>query len=194
MSMPKIPDLECMNLKREDAVSLVISSIAMEELALAHILNAEGEKLQYFLGTLEGKDPGEVTICDLLAVNKSVEKMVKNITKAEMILEYKLEDVLELDGEGIEIERFSIEGKKTWDDDDNAQGRRPCTLKVELFRDGRFYKAITIDANGNGVYKFNCLPVWKNKDEQYVYTIDEEHVRHYTKEIDGYNLINHIIR
>ena len=32
---------------REEALTMIIASIAMEELALSHILNAEGEKLQY---------------------------------------------------------------------------------------------------------------------------------------------------
>ena len=32
----------------------ILSSIAMKELGLSHILNAEGEKLQYILGTLPG--------------------------------------------------------------------------------------------------------------------------------------------
>ena len=36
---------------REEALTMIIASIAMEELALSHILNAEGEKLQYVLGT-----------------------------------------------------------------------------------------------------------------------------------------------
>ena len=45
MSMPKMPEMD-ENMNREYAINLIISSIAMEELALAHILNAEGEKLQ----------------------------------------------------------------------------------------------------------------------------------------------------
>ena len=46
-----------------------------EELALSHIINAEGEKLQYILGTLPGTKP-----CagpqDVLAVNKSVSSLL----------------------------------------------------------------------------------------------------------------------
>ena len=39
---------------RDEALTMIVASIAMEELALSHILNAEGEKLQYVLGTLPG--------------------------------------------------------------------------------------------------------------------------------------------
>ena len=53
MSLPSFPVVEP-PIKREDAVNQILSSIAMEELGLSHILNAEGEKLQYILGTLPG--------------------------------------------------------------------------------------------------------------------------------------------
>lgn len=94
MSMPKLPDITDVNIDRETAISIIITSIAMEELALAHILNAEGEKIQYVLGTLEGSDPGEVTICDIMAVNESVRDMLREVMKTEMLLQFKLEEAL----------------------------------------------------------------------------------------------------
>ncbi len=45
MSMPSFPKNDPA-IQREDAVNQILSSIAMEELGLSHILNAEGEKLQ----------------------------------------------------------------------------------------------------------------------------------------------------
>lgn len=99
MSMPTVPDINT-NISRENAVSAIITSIAMEELALAHILNAEGEKLQYVLGTLEGSDPGEVTICDIMNVNDSIRKTLKEAMKTQMFLQFKLEDAIELDKGG----------------------------------------------------------------------------------------------
>lgn len=98
MSMPKIPDMD-VNIKitREDAVNLLIASVGLEELSLAHILNAEGEKIQYVLGTLDGATPmEEVTICDILEINKSVEKILKDVIKTELLLQFKLEDAIEL--------------------------------------------------------------------------------------------------
>ena len=79
---------------REDALTMIIASIAMEELALSHILNAEGEKLQYILGTLPGTKP-----CagprEVLAVNKSVTALVETVTQNQMLLKNKLDRVLE---------------------------------------------------------------------------------------------------
>ena len=73
---------------------MIIASIAMEELALSHILNAEGEKLQYILGTLPGTSP---CACphDVLAVNKSVTALVEAVTQNQMLLKNKLAQVLE---------------------------------------------------------------------------------------------------
>ena len=98
MSLPKIPDLNPdINIKREDAVNILIASIGLEELALAHILNAEGEKIQYVLGTLEGSDPGEITICDVMEINESVNRTLRNVIKTELLLQLKLEDALNLE-------------------------------------------------------------------------------------------------
>jgi len=101
MSMPKIPEINS-DLTRKRAIDSIIMSISMEEMAIAHILNAEGEKLQYVLGTLEEKDPGEITLCDIMAVNKSIQETLREARKAERLLQFKLEDVRELDKNGDE--------------------------------------------------------------------------------------------
>ena len=53
MSLPSFPSISP-PFTREDVVNQILASIAMEELGLSHIINAEGEKLQYILGTLPG--------------------------------------------------------------------------------------------------------------------------------------------
>lgn len=79
MSMPSFPPNGA-DMTREEALTMIIASIAMEELALSHILNAEGEKLQYILGTLPGTSP---CACprDVLTVNKSVTALVEAVTQ-----------------------------------------------------------------------------------------------------------------
>lgn len=70
---------------REQAITDIIESIALEESALSHILNAEGEKLQKIIAT------ADVTPDMLLAANASVEDMVKAVSKLELILQSKLD-------------------------------------------------------------------------------------------------------
>lgn len=98
MSMPNIPDVDAdINITREQSVTLLLASIAFEELGLAHLINSEAEKIQYTLGTLENQPcVPMVTINDLLCINDSVSKMLKNIIKTQMLLQFKLEDALAL--------------------------------------------------------------------------------------------------
>ncbi len=93
MSMPIIPDLNPeINIKVVDAISVVIASIGFEELGLAHIINAEGEKIQSFLGTLEGQEiKKEVSIEDLEKLDKIVTDTLNSVIKKEMLLLMKLE-------------------------------------------------------------------------------------------------------
>lgn len=69
---------------RSQAITDLIQSVALEETALSHILNAEGEKIQKVVAM------EDTTAEMLLATNKSVESMVNAITKLEMILQAKL--------------------------------------------------------------------------------------------------------
>lgn len=73
---------------REEAITDVITSVALQEAALSHILNAEGEKMQDIIGM------EHVTGEQLLKMNKSAGLMINVITRLEMILQAKLETVL----------------------------------------------------------------------------------------------------
>lgn len=97
MSFPNIPDVDAsVDISTEDSVNLLLASVAFEELGLAHLINAEAEKVQYVLGTLEGQEGSETpaTVDDLLRVNRSVDQTLRDIIKKEMLLQFKLEDVL----------------------------------------------------------------------------------------------------
>jgi hypothetical protein len=78
LSFPNIPNITpTISITTAQTIPLLLSSIALEELALAHIINAEAEKIQFVLGTLEGGrtlSPPEVTISNLLAIDSSVQR------------------------------------------------------------------------------------------------------------------------
>lgn len=91
MSMPNIPNITpIISLERCEVIDLLLSSIALEEIGLSHILNAEGEKLQCFLKTRPHCPH------DFLKINDSVNQMLRTIVKSQMLLQFKLEDVLKL--------------------------------------------------------------------------------------------------
>lgn len=55
MSQANMPNITpTITISRDDALNLLLFSIAMQELGISHILNAEGEKIQFALGTLPG--------------------------------------------------------------------------------------------------------------------------------------------
>jgi len=101
MSYPNIPDVNPdINLSRDQVINLLLASIAFEELGLAHIINAEAEKIQFVLGTLEGQTPQEPpTLDDLFEINRSVEQTLRTVIKTQMLLQFKLEDVLNIPSE-----------------------------------------------------------------------------------------------
>jgi len=92
MGMPNIPDIKPkIEITFEETVTLLLASIALEELSLAHIMNAEAEKIQEVV-----KIPGCNKLNDLIAIDKSVERMMRDVIKKEMLLEFKFENILEL--------------------------------------------------------------------------------------------------
>ncbi|MCI9288618.1 MAG: collagen-like protein [Oscillospiraceae bacterium] len=88
MSQPTFPQIDP-PLSREGSLNQIIASIAMEELSLSHILNAEGEKLQYVLGTLPGLDEA-AALEEVIRVNQSVQDTLSGIVEQQMVLSAKL--------------------------------------------------------------------------------------------------------
>ena len=69
------------------AITDLLESIALQEAGLAHIINAEGEKIQAAIGI------GGVSIADLININQSVSDTLTKVIKLEMVLEFKLEEI-----------------------------------------------------------------------------------------------------
>ncbi|WP_442597828.1 hypothetical protein [Neobacillus sp. D3-1R] len=97
MSFPNIPNVTpSIDINREDVINLLLASIAFEELGLAHIINAEAEKIQAVLGTLPESSVRAGSVADLIAINDSVNQTLKTVIKKEMLLQFKLEDILDI--------------------------------------------------------------------------------------------------
>jgi hypothetical protein len=92
MNMPTIPEMKGkVEISLEETIRLLLVSVGLEELSLAHIMNAEAEKIQEVI-----KCSGGNKMHDLLSIDKSVERVLRDVIKKEILLEFKFENILDL--------------------------------------------------------------------------------------------------
>ena len=70
---------------RDQAITDLIQSVALQETALSHIMNAEGEKMQSIIAM------PDATQTQLMELNNSVYNLLNSITRLEMMFQSKLE-------------------------------------------------------------------------------------------------------
>ncbi|MEG1322981.1 MAG: hypothetical protein RSD01_07615 [Ruthenibacterium sp.] len=80
-----MPIIKPGTITRGEAVGNIIQSVATEEAAFAHILNAESEKLMAVVNN------NGATTEQLLAINQSVKNAISAILRLEMQLQAKLD-------------------------------------------------------------------------------------------------------
>jgi hypothetical protein len=95
MSMPMFPIISP-EITREKALNMILASIAMEELGLSHIINAEGEKIQYVLKELSEHADSDAAIEKVIEVNKSVESLMEVVMQNQIFLKSKMDKVIEI--------------------------------------------------------------------------------------------------
>lgn len=99
MSQPTIPNITpAISLSKDQTIVMLLSSIALEEMAMAHLVNAEAEKMQYVLGTLESRLKHDVApnLEQLLAIQRSIGKMMNQVITKDIQLNTRLQHVLDL--------------------------------------------------------------------------------------------------
>ncbi len=83
-----------------------------------------------------------------------------------------------------------ISVKKAWDDDDNADGNRPDSIKIHLFADGTEIDKVTVTADDDWTGSFTELPMYNEDGEEITYTVTEDAVTAYNTEVVGYDVTN----
>lgn len=97
MSQANIPNITPeISIDRDDVINLLLASIALEELGLAHIINAEGKKIQYALGTLTTSPEPVLELDNLIDINESVQSTLEMVLKKEMLLQTKLKNIMDI--------------------------------------------------------------------------------------------------
>ena len=92
-------------------------------------------------------------------------------------------------------EKTSISGQKTWNDNDNQDGKRPSKITVNLLANGVKVasKEVKPDATGNWTYHFDNLDVVDDAGNVIAYTVSEEPVAGYETTVEGTNITNNRI-
>ena len=95
-------------------------------------------------------------------------------------------------------DKIEVEVTKHWVDNNNANHRRPTSIKYVLKGNGLTKEQevignISTDENWN--YTFTNLPKYNAQGNEIVYTVDEQEVnandlKFYTKEVNGFNVTN----
>jgi hypothetical protein len=111
IGLPIIP-----NRTQEQAYVDIITSISLEEASLAHIINAEAEKIQAITGLMQ---EGQVSPNEVINFQNAIERNIRTTIKMQMLLEFKLENILNVLDE-VDITTFENIGSVTgsYNDDD----------------------------------------------------------------------------
>ena len=88
-----------------------------------------------------------------------------------------------------EVEKIDISGSKTWDDNDNQDGKRPDSITIYLLANGDKVDSKTVTAADNWAWTFEDMDKYAS-GEEIVYTVAEDDVDGYIAETDGCDITN----
>ncbi len=88
-------------------------------------------------------------------------------------------------------ETVNISGSKTWNDNNDQDGKRPSSITIRLYANGVELedKAVNITAADEWKWSFSDLPKYENGSE-ISYTITEDPVDGYITAVNGYDVTN----
>ena len=86
-------------------------------------------------------------------------------------------------------ETTEISGTKTWDDNDDQDGKRPTAITVNLLADGVKVDSKKVTAADNWKYEFKDLPKYK-AGQEIKYSVTEEAVKDYETKVSGTDITN----
>ena len=89
-------------------------------------------------------------------------------------------------------EKVSVSGTKTWNDNNNQDGKRPVSITVNLLKNGTKVdsKTVTPDVSGAWTYSFSSLDKYNADGTEITYTVSEDPVDGYTSTVTGTNITN----
>ena len=104
MSQANIPNITPdISVTKEQSLHLLLSSVAMNELAFSHLINAEAEKLQAFVAF--ATESTCLDTRDFIQINKAVSTFIEDLTMGQWINLKKLDRTIAI----LEEDNFSTD-------------------------------------------------------------------------------------
>ena len=91
------------------------------------------------------------------------------------------------------VETVEIAGRKIWDDANDAAGKRPKEVKIDLYADGELVKSKTVKAadSGDWNYSFGSLPKYRDHGIEIAYDVREDtYYEGYVTSVAGTDVTN----
>lgn len=109
MSQANIPNITPnISVTKEQSIHLLLSSVAMNELAFSHLMNAEAEKLQAFVSFT--REATCLEIKDFIQMNKAVSSFIEELTMSQWLSLKKLDRTISL------LEEAEFDEMEAWDE------------------------------------------------------------------------------
>ena len=102
----------------------------------------------------------------------------------------KIEDDIDFETVLVKSQTVDINGTKTWNDEGNKDKTRPEKITIYLLANGKQVDAKEISEKDGWKYSFTELAKYDDNKQEIKYTIDESEVEKYTKQINGYDIVN----
>ena len=102
----------------------------------------------------------------------------------------KIEDDIDFETVVVKSQTIDISGTKTWNDDGNKDKTRPEKITIYLVANEKIIDAKEISEADGWKYSFTGLDKYDRNGNEIKYTVDESEVEKYTKQINGYDIVN----
>ena len=102
----------------------------------------------------------------------------------------KIEDDIDFETVLVKSQTVDINGTKTWNDEGNKDKTRPEKITIYLLANGKQVDAKEISEKDGWKYSFTGLAKYDDNKQEIKYTVDESEVEKYTKQVNGYDIVN----
>ena len=102
----------------------------------------------------------------------------------------KIEDDIDFETVLVKSQTVDINGTKTWNDEGNKDKTRPEKITIYLLANGKVINDKEISEADGWKYSFTGLAKYDVNGNEIKYTVDESEVEKYTKQVNGYDIVN----